>query len=72
MGELSELIGRSFDVLQAKIERLENENAELKIIHNNNRWNVLKTDTGIKICFGEHATHDPCEWEYFISEKPTD
>ena len=29
------------------------------------RWNIERTDTGIRVCEGLHPNSEGCDWEYF-------
>jgi len=30
------------------------------------RCNLEETDSGVRLCRGNHEKHAPCEWEYFV------
>lgn len=43
------------------------ETSEQTDVH---RWNIEETDTGIRLCRGEHERGEDCQWEEFVRLKP--
>ena len=42
--------------------------AAIEAVRERNRWNIEETETGLRICRGDHDRACACEWEYYVPE----
>ncbi len=49
--------------LAARIEELERERDETRRLH---RANIEFTESGLRVCFGDHDKQSDCDWIYYV------